>query len=432
VIDRQLSSVRTRRLIVGVVLAAGLIAAGCELFKAPSVPRHSPGRTSARPESRPDIYPVAVWYYVRSYVPELQNQARNVMTGDFAHLRSLGFNTIVADAIEDDRRALLLDVAQRQSVRVILPHNGTTAYIRGGRSDRTVRSSPASVVGQNVQRVGHHPALFMHYVYDAPFLDVVDRLARIVKQYQRQDPGHPVFVSLSQDVAALARQADLPMVLWDNFPLAEDAGPGELRNRRYDAPPTHADALAEIYAQTPDRQHWAMIQALAMPGRIRMPAPAEWSVIYLTSLAAGFVDGVVFYRYHAAERPDSGLASANHTMSPERTAAVRRITRRALKWGPMLRRSRPSPQTVRTEDGRLRAVLLIGPKRRFLLAFNPDVVTFGYDTLYIPTTVQGQPVARAVNVDELKRFVSPAGRAEIAVKLRLRPGEGCLLELFGP
>jgi hypothetical protein len=354
------------------------------------------------------------------------------MAGDFAHIRSLGFNTIVADAIDDQRRRLLLDVAEVHSLRVILPHIRTTAYIQGNRSDPAVLRGAATIARENIESVGAHPALFMHFLDDAPPLDVVGRLTEMVRWYERYDLGHPVFVPLTRDVAALVRRVRLPVVVWDNFPLAENAALGEFRNRRYATPATHAEALAEIYAQTPGCEHWAMIQALAMPGRVRMPTPAELSALHLTSLAAGFVDGVVFFRYHADERPDTGLATANHAMPPERTAAVRRIIERAKTWGPMLKQSRPSPLVLRTENARLRPKLFVGAKRRFLLVFNPDLATFGYDTVYVPTIVHGRPVARAVNVDQPKRFLATGSTAEIAIELRLRPGDGCLLELFGP
>ncbi len=391
----------------------------------------------AAPEAAPirqqrEPYPIAAWYYVRSYVPEPEAQARRALAGDFAHLRSLGFNTIVADAIEDSRRKLLLDVAEQQSIRVILPHLRTMAYIRSGQFDPAVMSEPRSVVSENVQSVGQHPALSMHYLYDAPTMDVGDRLKEMVELYGALDPVHPVFVALSQSPGDLACHADLPVVLWDNFPVAEDARPGELLNRRYETPVTHAEALANLYAQTADRQHWAMIQAIAIPGKVRLPTPAEWNVIYLTALSAGFVDGVVFYRYHTDERADSGLASSNHTMPPERMAAVKEITKTAARWGPMLRQTRLLPDAVRRENDRVRAVLFAGAKRRFLLVLNPDVETFAHDTVYVPPVVGGRPVARAVNVDETKRFLPAGAERGIAIKCRLRPGEGRLLELFGP
>ena len=404
------------------IVVVGTILAGCD----------TPRDATPRVRQHAGEYPVAVWYYVKGYVPEDAVQAREAMNGDFAHIRSLGFNTIVADGIEDGRRAALLDVADAQSLQVVLPHKRTMAYVRNGRFDPGVMGDPQSVVQQNVLLVGDHPALYMHYVYDAPSLDVAGRLAEMVRIYGRLDPAHSVFVALSRDPVMLSRRANLPVVLWDNFPIAEGASPGELLNRRYEAPVTHAAALAEIRAQTPGRKHWAMIQALAIPQRLRMPTPAEWDLIYLTALAAGFVDGVVFYRYHIDQDPDSGLADANHAMPPERTAAVRRMTKRAGTWGPMLVGAKPAKDVVRTESGRLRGVFLIGPKRQFLLVFNPDVGTFGYDTVHVPATVQGRQVVRAVNVGEPKRYLPVGGSAEIPIELRLRPAESDLFELFGP
>jgi hypothetical protein len=379
-----------------------------------------------------DLYPVAVWYYVRNYVPNDDAQARKVMAGEFAHLRSLGFNTIVADAIEDQRRELVLDVAEEQSIRVILPFSRTFAYVRGLQSDRGGPTEAESIVRANVEQVGRHPALYMHYIYDAPTPDLAGRLGEIARLYGMDDPAHPAFVVLSRDVASIANRADLPMVLWDNFPVGEGAPPGDLRNRRYDAPAMHAEALAEIYAQTPNRKHWAMIQALAMPGRLRMPTPAEWDVMHLSALAAGFVDGVVFYRYHMDQDPDSGLGSATRVMPGQRIAAVRKVTKRARDWGPMLRGTRPSRQVVRSNEGALASVLLVGGKRRFLLVYNLDVETFGYDTVYVPTMVDSHAVVRAVNVDEPERFQQVGTAAEIPIQLRLRPGQGHLFELFGP
>lgn len=377
-------------------------------------------------------YPVVAWYNVGGRLPGSDAQARNVMTSDFAHIRSLGFNTIVVDAVGDDRRTLLLDAAEKQSLGVILLQAETMAYVRQGSADDAALREFKASVRKNVEAVARRPALYMYYVYDAPTRDVGNRLAVATKLYKSLDPAHGVFVRLSRDPAALVKQADLPVVLWDNFPITVDAAPGTLMNRRYPVPATHAEALAEIYTETPGRQHWVMIQAVGIPGQLRMPTPAEWDLMYMTALAAGYVDGVVFYRYHADEEPDTGLSLPNHSMPPERARAVRRITKRAMTWGPALQGTSPSFESVRIERGRLRAALLSGPKRQFLLVFNPDVETFGQDTVFVPATVQGRRIARAVNLDDPKRYLPQAATGEIPVPLRLRPGDGRLLELFGP
>ncbi|MBN1342983.1 MAG: hypothetical protein JXQ73_09910 [Phycisphaerae bacterium] len=410
-------------------VALSLIVCGCETFDfQPPIQQ----KQAEQPTPLEDVYTVAVWYYVRGYVPPEPAQARATMAADFGHIASLGFNTIVADAVDDDRRQMLLDVAESQSLRVILPHARTAAFIKNGQFDPAVMSAPEPVVRDNLQRIGRHLALAMHLVYDVPTPDVLDRLAEVTALYERLDPAHPVFVPLSRDVPGYVKRANLPVVLWDNFPLAEDAQPGELKNRRYDRPATHLEAMTEIYAATPHRRHWMMIQAAAIPGRMRMPTPAEWDVIYLTALSAGFVDGLVFYRYHADKTPDSGLAAANRSMPPGRTAAVRKITKRAIKWGPLLKGLAPTPGIVRTSQGRLRPTLFVGPKRSFLLVYNPDVETFGYDTVLVPTAIPGRAVARAVNVDETERYLPTGPGDEIPIKLRLRPGEGNLFELFAP
>jgi len=412
---------QTHSLAVGIVVS-GAIFAGCD----------APVSDMPRVRQYVGEYPVAVWYYVKGYVPDDAIQARETMNGDFAHIRSLGFNTIVADGIQDARRVALLDVADAQSLQVVLPHERTAAYVRNGRSDPIVRCGPETVVQENVLLVGDHPALYMHYVYDAPSLDVANRLAEMVEIYGRLDPAHSVFVALSRDPVMLSHRANLPVLLWDNFPIAEGAAPGELLNRRYETPVRHPEALADIRARTPGRKHWAMVQALAIPERLRMPTAVEWDLIYLTALAAGFVDGVVFYRYHTDQSPDSGLADGNHGMPPGRAAAVRRMTKRAGTWGPMLVGAKPAKDVVQTENGRLRGVFLIGPKRQFLLVFNPAVATFGYDTVRVPATVQGRRIVRAVNVSEPKRYLPVGGGAEIPIELRLRPAEGDLFELFSP
>lgn len=371
-------------------------------------------------------YPVAVWYNVRGYVPEPEAQARATLTGDFTHIRSLGFNTILADEVDDPRRTLLLDVAQEHALQVILPHARTAAYIREGQLDAV------SVVNESLERIGQHPALFMHFVCDAPKPDVVGRLAEVVRLYRATDPDHPVLAVLSHQVAVLAQEADLPVVVWDNFPLAEGGEPGEMLNRRYESPATHAEALAQICRHTPGRRHWAMIQSLAMPGKLRFPTPAEWDVLYLTAIAAGFVDGVVFYRYQNDGQENGGLAFPDHTMSAERTTTLKRMTARAWRWGQMLKGAKPVLESLPTQNNRLRATLLFGPKRGFLLVYNPDVRTFGYDTVRLPVNTQGHTFARAVDVDEVQRYLPGLSGAEIVMELRLKPGEGRLYELFGP
>jgi len=398
----------------------GVFLLGCEAPSTPGVTQHG------------EFYPVAVWYEVAGHIPEAEDQARAALTADFVHIRSLGFNTILAEGVEDRYSELLLDVAQEQSLRVILPHARTMAYIRGGQFDPEVMNEPETVVRENVRWTSRHPALLMHFIYDAPTSDLAERLGEVARLYRKIDPDHPVLAVLSHDVATLVKQADLPIVLWDNFPLAEGGQAGELLNRRYEEPRSHLEALARIRAQTPDRQHWVMIQALAMPGRLRFPTPAEWDVIYLSAVAVGFVDGVVFYRYHTDDQPDGGLAGRDHAVPPERAAAIKRMTERAVRWGRLLRGTEPLADLVQTETNRLRASLLVGTKRRLLLVYNPDVQTFAYDTVHLPLMVRDGAVARVVDVDESQRYLPAASGREITMALRLRPGEGRLFEVFAP
>ncbi len=404
--------------------ASVLLAAGCDVPQATAVTQPQ--------QAHSDVYPVAVWYYVRGYVPEDAAAAQSRMAADFGHIRSLGFNTIVADAVQDERRGLLLDTAHAQGLRVVLPHAAGAGYVRTGKLARSTAGGVEALVEANLRQVASHPALLMHYLCDAPTVDMAGRLAELAGLYRSRDPSHSVFVPLSRQVAEIVRQAQLPVVVWDNFPIAEQAPPGRLMNRRYATPTSHADALEAIYAKTAERRHWAIMQAAALPGRLRMPTPAEWDLLHFTALASGFVDGLVFYRYHTDEDPDSGLASPNHMMPPSRLTALRRITQRAEAWGPLLRATQPSAVDVPTEDQRLRAKLLIATKRRFLLVYNPDVQTFAHDVVRLPAMVQGRRVARAVDVDEPKRFLPTGDGSAVPIELRLRPGAGKLYELFGP
>lgn len=401
-----------------------LLASGCEVPQAAAVTEPQ--------QEHPEVYPLAVWYYVRGYVPDDAAQARAVLTGDFGHIRTLGFNTVIADAIQDEQRGLLLDVAGSQGLRVVLPHAAGARYIRTGRLPRTGPSSVEALVEANLQQIGNHPALWMHYLCDAPDVGMAGRLTELARLYRSRDPAHRVFVPLSRDVPEIVGQADLPVVVWDNFPVAENAPPGQLTNRRYGTPTSHGETMQAIYAKTPDQAHWALLQAVALPGRIRMPKPAEWELMHFSALAAGFADGLIVYRYHTDDDPDSGLAGPNHMVPAARLAALRRITKRATAWGPLLRPTRPSPIDVPTKTQRIETKLLIGAKRRFLLVYNPDVETFAHDTALLPTFVQGQRVARAVDVDEPKRFLPTGDGATIPIELHLRPGAGKLYELFGP
>ncbi len=379
-----------------------------------------------------DQTPVAIWYGVGSCLSGQEEQGRTILSRDFAQLRSLGFNTVLTDELEDGRRTEILDVAQEQSLRVILPHNRTTAYIRGGRFDPDVIDEAEVVVQKNIQEVSRHPAMFMHFICDAPEAEATERVAEIAGLYRRFDDDHPALAVLSRDAARIAQQSDLPIVLWDNFPLAEDSPPGELRNRREEHPPTHNQALTALYAQTPKRSHWAMIQAVAIPERLRFPSPAEWDLLYHSALAAGFTDGVMFYTYLAGNPAESGLVKEDRTLSPERSVALTRLIQRILKWGPLVRGTAPLSGVVRAENDRVSTMLLVRTKRRLLLAYNPNVETFSHDTIRVPTTVQGQPVARVVDVIEPQRFLPNTTTNEIPIQVNLKPGEGRLYELFAP
>ena len=130
-----------------------------------------------------------------------------------------------------------------------------------------------------------------------------------------------------------------------------------------------------------------------------------------------------------------GMVNGREPLSPQRSAMVKRIAQRAVRWGPLLRGLEASSIALEGLPGRpLRAGLFADGRRRCLLVVNPSVTEFVRGRVTLPNEVAGRPVVRAVGVavedDRPVGDVFESRHGGTGIEVDLAPGDAQLYELF--
>jgi hypothetical protein len=160
---------------------------------------------------------------------------------------------------------------------------------------------------------------------------------------------------------------------------------------------------------------------------------ALWLGAYHAGLEQGQCGGLLIDRFRSVSYPSEGLVDGDHLPAPAAATAVKRITTRATGWGPRLRGMSPAPVESINVDT-VRAVLMTGHSRRYLLLLNPSTSNFVHAQVLLTVRATRVPVTRAVAVPSdahaLAAEVVANRHGALTFDLNLAPGDAALYEIF--
>ena len=388
-------------------------------------------KAAATPETDSATLPFVcgVWVYWRPSVPANPDDAAAYLARIFDVVVDLGMNTIVADGLPPSGYRVVLDAAHARGLRVILACQQLWPYIRGNWDDAGAGSID-DAVAEHVRQVDSHPALLMHYVYDVPKVEMVERLRDVNRLFARLAPRHRTFVAYMHDVADIALSAESPTVSWDNFPVGTSNAPGVLLNYRYDVGSPYDLELLDIRRRTQGKLHVNLVQAFDSPGRLRFPSPAEMRYQVNLSLVSGWTDGILFYRLHTrgkGDRVSHGILDADLNVRAGYARELSEICSTATRFGACLAGSTWNALDE-TPPRPLRWAAFEGGESRMVLIVNEDVTKPFAGPMPLPSQWRDGKSARVARV----RVNAPDTILPTAPQLELPPGGGALLRLLPP
>ena len=222
-------------------------------------------------------------------------------------LKEGGFNTVWANTPEE------LDLVAKYGLRAIYFLDPDTMKCRNNVDDPT----SAAQLGERIDRVKNHPALYAYALYDEPPAGDFARLAHMKEWVKRRDPNHASWLNL---LPCYARQKQLGVeendkirAYWEHVRLfGEIFRPEFLSYDHYqfktngDAP--HYFLNLGIIRQSASAQKipfWNGLQACtwvpgeaASPTSPRIPGPDELRYLVYSSAAYG-AQGIYYYVYCA-------------------------------------------------------------------------------------------------------------------------------------
>ncbi len=325
-----------------------------------------------------------------------------IMRGDFAHIRKLGFDTVIARHCRDDRQAPVAQAARREGLRPAWSPREQRSSVRTGRLPRGCRAVGALVAGG---RDSSRPdVVVLGGIVDA---DTAARAGQIAAAYRRQG-GPPVT-------------------------LAVLAAPG--------IDPTVFKPKATLTACSPEHagEAWVgsamLLRCVQHEGETVPEASARWLGQYHAGLAAGLTGGLIVEPFRVVPGQWRGLVEGTDRGGLDRATALRRITGRARHWGPRLRRLEPRDlRPLGPVSDSLRLVLFTGTKRRLVMLFNTSERHFIRGMVDLPSELDSGPVGRAVLVppdpNAISRRVVQPRTGRLSMAMDLAPGDAALWELF--
>ena len=366
------------------------------------------------------VVPVAIRYRLHAGPRDAMDGRMSV---DFAAIRGLGFDTILVDSVDDERRSTVVAAAGDAELACILGHRATDRYIRSGQLPPDIETVEA-LVRKGLKAIDDPNPLSMHRLVDAPAPSMMQRLREVQTVLGRQDPGRSTFVLLGDTNWIHTNQLEPCTLAMDGGSLGAAVAPNPRSARLASEGEDHADIA------TADGEHrkLVIIQSAATPDRPHGPSVEEWRLRYHRGLAAGLTDGVLFSAYRGSTRDRRGLRGASGELPLARRAALKALTARAARWSALLTGSQVLPVGgIQFATSAASAALFIKGQRRFLLIYNPHADRFVRDTVHVPRQLAGVRLRRAVDVDTLKRY--PIRRARLSLAVHLKPAGAMLLEL---
>ncbi|MCP4590521.1 MAG: hypothetical protein GY842_07245 [bacterium] len=384
----------TRALAVALLQLAWLGTAGCVADR--TTPKWSPAPTQPI---------VGIWYGVES-IPAPQHQriaAR--MDEDLSAIRRMGLNVVFLRHVAPEHIHLLTSTAQRHQLKIVLP-------------DRQARFAGMTGLGSDPIAVPDWLA--------SPEAGMTETLLAADVGWVR--PGRSA--ERAERLAHAYRAARCPTPLF-----AQTTGP---------APPSLtflASATDPDSPQSPlprDRSPGRPMMTLNchhQSGEPDADAIRRWVRGFHTGLAAGLTGGLVIDQFRAVPGGEPALADADGTVDLERINAVRRLTERMRRWGPIL--DRLNMRSLAAPPGSsdvLCLTLFERDQRRLLLVSNRSPSDYLRTTLALDRRLGGAAANRLVEVPPEERQsvgrITEARRDRIALRLDLAPGDAQLYEVF--
>ncbi|MBQ9432244.1 MAG: hypothetical protein IJU44_11910 [Kiritimatiellae bacterium] len=221
-----------------------------------------------------------------------------------AQMKDGGFNTVWATTPEE------LDIAAKYGMRVIYRPWGSLH----GKLSQIDDAEVAKVVGELVDRVKNHPALYVYSLFDEPPAEKFAELAHIKEWIGRRDPNHAVWVNLLPTYAnnkQLGVEGEIIRAYWEHVRLfGEVFRPEFITYDHYQLQnggdsPNYLLNLG-IIRQSASAQgvpFWNGVQACtwrpgaaASPSAPRIPGPDEMRYLVYTTAAYG-ARGIYYYVY---------------------------------------------------------------------------------------------------------------------------------------
>ena len=348
-----------------------------------------------------------MWYDVSAAGNATIGDSAAAWDADFQSLRRLGFNTVFLHRSGGTDLARVVASADAHGLHVAVLDAEADYYVRNGRippGHLSLRSLAAQCQRSRaaVVRLG--------LVTDAASAERVRRLAARVYAASGGPLTH-ASIAPSADVTAdslgVTLCSPMPIVTFD----------------RTDSP-------------SPDPFVGNMVAIRATRRETRdFPEVSSVLLTYHRALASGQVKGVIFDQFRGSVDGWRGLVDAHGQLSAGESAAIKRITERAHRWGPRLRTTIPKPILLEgASDGSLEVVAFVGAKRRYVMVINTSPDRFFRSPIEVTETLDDPPASRLVRVSgrgvTVVGEVYPVRGGFVTLTTNLAPGDACLFEVF--
>ncbi len=350
----------------------------------------------------------------------------------FAKLRKLNVQVVGMNAPSITAARTYLDKAEEYKLKVILFINAQYLPIQK-EADALAATDPQKAqalvkakIRPFVQAVKDHPALLAYRMNDEPFVEEIGGYRALHQALAELDPAHPGISLMCRDGWNGGNRRGP-----DNMKkIVDGVGEDVLYNDLYPIrnPPEDSLKFLDRFAwcleddqrQAGGRPLWIMGQTYHYRQELRDPTPAEIRVQAYLSIAHG-ATGMIYYQYNG-EAPSLFDAEGNPNASH---AELGKVLGELHQLAPLLL----TLQRVKLDakvPGDLDLQGFIGPDgTRYLILVSKEVLQERRVNLRLPAA----GINGIVDVRSGRRLPSDSQGNQIAVELKLAPGDGRVLKL---
>jgi hypothetical protein len=243
-----------------------------------------------------DFFPIGAWYfweddasYIHTHVDD-PAVAKAYYESTLKQLGEHGINLIMADWTPHDHRQMMLDAAQRNSVKAILHLDEVNDFVANNKIENGYQLF--DVAEKAIRPYKNHPALAAYYIIDEPWNtpDQTERIAFAKKVLEAMDPKHPGLSCLLNAYEETLKRVDYQALVVDIYPIGRDWKGGDLSAFAKEAERGRKNAGT--------RPLWVILQAFGTRGGWQVPNPTEVEAQVWLSLAAG-AKGIMYFMYQS-------------------------------------------------------------------------------------------------------------------------------------